>query len=404
MKNKNGFISTAVVYSFLIIFLFIMLAILNSYSDKNKFLEAINDKIEINIGAKEEGKSTLLNKMLSDNITLSTNSINYSNIANSTNGRGLFYEDISSDKRIYFYRGEVSNNYVLFGREFSEDDENTIGNKICWKILHTNLDGSIRLVYSGMLDDNGFCTSSKTYIGMSKYNNNKNDNAYVGYTYGGASKDNYELTHYYDEDKNIIESEIKKELENWYKYNTDLSSYTNIIYSEDLSDKISVKDAYIADTIFCADRSVEDITTSGYGVISTIYGSRLRINLNQKPQFSCSSIDDEYSLSVIVGGANSNPNSISTPVGLLSVDEVRYAGGAYNKSNNKYFLYNSVNYWTMSPDSYENSAKVFNVSSTGAIMSSNVDQEYAIRPVISIKSDALIDRGTGYMEDPYIVY
>ena len=46
MKNKNGFVSMTLVYTFLILFLFLMLSVLNSYSFKNKYLEAIDDKIK----------------------------------------------------------------------------------------------------------------------------------------------------------------------------------------------------------------------------------------------------------------------------------------------------------------------------------------------------------------------
>ncbi|NLC47989.1 MAG: hypothetical protein GX758_01335, partial [Tenericutes bacterium] len=49
MKNKNGFISMTLVYTFLILFLFLMLGIMTSYAQKNKFLTAIYDKIKNDI-------------------------------------------------------------------------------------------------------------------------------------------------------------------------------------------------------------------------------------------------------------------------------------------------------------------------------------------------------------------
>ncbi len=47
--KKNGFISMTMVYTFLVLFLFLMLAVLNAYTQKNKFLQAINDKINLTI-------------------------------------------------------------------------------------------------------------------------------------------------------------------------------------------------------------------------------------------------------------------------------------------------------------------------------------------------------------------
>ncbi len=49
MKKKNGFISMTLVYSFLIIFLFLMLAILNAYTQKNKYIEAVYKKLNKDI-------------------------------------------------------------------------------------------------------------------------------------------------------------------------------------------------------------------------------------------------------------------------------------------------------------------------------------------------------------------
>ena len=51
MKN-NGFVSMTMVYTFLILFLFLMLAVLMSYSQQNKYLEAIDTKIDLKIDTK----------------------------------------------------------------------------------------------------------------------------------------------------------------------------------------------------------------------------------------------------------------------------------------------------------------------------------------------------------------
>ena len=47
--KKDGFVSMTLVYVFLILFLFLMIAILNSYSQQNKFLTAIDSKIDMSI-------------------------------------------------------------------------------------------------------------------------------------------------------------------------------------------------------------------------------------------------------------------------------------------------------------------------------------------------------------------
>ena len=67
MKNKNGFVSMTLVYTFLILFLFLMLSVLNSYSFKNKYLEAIDDKIKDDINISELSKAKLLSEIIEDN-------------------------------------------------------------------------------------------------------------------------------------------------------------------------------------------------------------------------------------------------------------------------------------------------------------------------------------------------
>ncbi len=47
--KKNGFVSMTLVYTFLILFLFLMLAILNAYSQQNRYIDAIDQKIDLDV-------------------------------------------------------------------------------------------------------------------------------------------------------------------------------------------------------------------------------------------------------------------------------------------------------------------------------------------------------------------
>lgn len=44
--NKKGFISTTLVYTLLVLYLFLILSILVSYSQKNKFIDTIRDSVQ----------------------------------------------------------------------------------------------------------------------------------------------------------------------------------------------------------------------------------------------------------------------------------------------------------------------------------------------------------------------
>ena len=69
MKNKNGFISVTLVYTFLILFLFVMLAILKTYSRNNKILTTFSERINNDLKVSNEQKSKLYYRILIDNLS-----------------------------------------------------------------------------------------------------------------------------------------------------------------------------------------------------------------------------------------------------------------------------------------------------------------------------------------------
>ena len=113
-KGKNGFVSMALVYTFLVIFLFLMLAILRTYIEKDKFLEAINDQIDADINKDKQNRSYALSKLLEDNTPQEYDSLKLVKPASDDfgNGNGLYYiNDITltdenndgKSGRIYFF-------------------------------------------------------------------------------------------------------------------------------------------------------------------------------------------------------------------------------------------------------------------------------------------------------------
>ena len=131
-------------------------------------------------------------------------SIDFKKISSNVNGKGLYLlETTKKDKYpVYYYRGEVNNNNALFAG-------------FCWKIVRTTSTGGTKLIYSGVPDENGYCTAknSAASIGNFTYNNDNNSLANLGYMYGAIyeykTKNNFPATDLYgnsfeyDEDKNI---------------------------------------------------------------------------------------------------------------------------------------------------------------------------------------------------------
>ena len=286
-----------------------------------------------------------------------------------TNG---IYEAKDDDGTSYYYRGTVDNNWVQFGGFY-------------WRIIRINGDGTIRMIYSGI--DNGIVTDANrigenTQIGISAFNDTMDDNAYVGYMYGTPGSSTYEETH-----ANIHDSTIKTVLDTWYQNN--LSSYSQYI-SYDIG--------------FCGDRELANDSSNGNGAgqTQTNYKGIERNRLYSNPSLMCNQVADFYTVKTSINGNK----TLNYPVGLITADEVLYAGGIWGSENTSYYLYTQYSYYTMTPTYYLSSysmSDVFYINTMG-----NLDYNYGVygvrgvRPVINLKADTLFT-GTGTSTDPYIV-
>ena len=126
----------------------------------------------------------------------------------------------------YYFRGNVSNNYVKFANFY-------------WRIIRVNGDGSVRMIYDGTsAHKNGEASEDRT-IGTSAFNDKYDDNAYVGYMYGTPVSSTYAATH-----ANINDSTIKKYIDNWYEKSIKDSSYETY-----LSDNIAMIEVLIINII-----------------------------------------------------------------------------------------------------------------------------------------------------------
>ena len=249
--------------------------------------------------------------------------------------------------------GAVTNNYVKFA------------NKI-WRIIRINGDGSIRIIYDGIAYTSAF-------------NSSYNNNMYVGFKYTSGQVHG-----------TGTKSTILTNLETWYTSN--LANYAT---------KIDINAG------FCGDRTpstskVEINNRGGTGEEVTYYAGYIRLSTGMRnPNLMCSAED----LYTIKESENGN-KSLTYPVGLITADEVVYAGGFGGKSNGKYYLYTGQEYWTMSPYSYSSSetyrARLFVVTTVGQLNSGRVILGYGMRPVINLRSDVELT-GTGTMSDPYVV-
>lgn len=282
-------------------------------------------------------------------------------IEDGTNGIYSAEDDLGTS---YYFRGNVTNNYVKFANKY-------------WRIIRINGDGTIRMIYAGTsAHANGYNDSSANdmSIGTSAFNSSNNDNTYVGYMFGTKGASTYANTH-----SNKTDSTIKTELDSWYE--------TNIVNTGN--------EKYIADAIYCNDRSLSSGT--GIGTKKTTYTAQTRIS-NGQPTLKCANNSDKFTNSTTIGNGK-----LTKMMGLITSDEVMYAGEKYGATNKEYYLYSGKYYWTMTPYSYSiGVARAGSVNGYGSLSYFRVNDNFPVRPVVSLKSDA-ISGGGGTAESPFFV-
>ena len=263
---------------------------------------------------------------------------------------------------IKYFRGNVDNNWVVFGKDGS--------NYIWWRIIRNNSNGSLRMIFAGTNSSKTSApatTGTETQIGTKAFNLTNNNNMYVGfkYTSGQVNGIGTASTILGDENGSDVTT-----LYGWYntKLKTNYGSYIDI------------------DAGFCNDRT--PYSGSGIGT-TTYYAAQNRLQTNKTPSLLCTDVGDIFKM----------------PVGLITADEVQLSGMIYGGSGNtSSYLYTNSQYWTMSPYFANSIAYLFSVCSYGSLYWCEVPSTNGVRPVINLKSDTLFeDGGTGLANNPYVV-
>ena len=331
----------------------------------------------------EAGSGTLL-ASLRDNNTLKT-PITTPGAAVSTADEALLASAEDDNGTSYYFRGAVKNNYVEFANK-------------CWRIVRVGGDGSVKLILhndnkAGVANtcdaaNNSASAAFARYSGTtyeSAFNENFDDNAYVGFKYGTVGASGYASAH-----ANTNNSTILTNLETWYTNNL-----------KDYADKI-------ADTVWCNDKTnVTDTTFNpynyskvnglGYGTNITYYGATQRLVSKSNsaggtgPSLKC----------------NGELSKITSKVGLITADELAFAGYAWNIGNTTTYLQENATdtyWWSLSPDYFSGGyAYVWGVSgSSGDFDLSDVDNASGVRPSISLKSTTNAT-GNGTSDSPFII-
>ena len=353
---------------------------------------------------------TLLSQLLADKSTVLTRT-DFSKVLTDNNTKTL-YTSTEDSKTVYYFAGNATDNWVKFGtfasdgpvrgyysatistyKEYTTLEEcnsassyNTNcsypwrkGDPMYWRIIRTNSDESVRLLYHGTST-----TSTEAYIGTSKFNSGRDNIAYVSYMYGSLGSIANARTN------QTNSSTIKTAIDNWYK------DYLNTNYGK-----------YISTTaVYCNDRS----TSGSTSLDNTSFGARIRLQANKTPSYNCATIEDKFTVDKSTGNGK-----LTYPIGLMTADEVVFAGGQWFTDAKPWYYYNSANgistgaeyWWLLSPYRWHTSAslaQVFHVYGSaypGKLSYQDANSTYGVRPVLSLKSCIKYSTGNGSPETPY---
>ena len=427
-----------------------------------------------------------------------TTQIDFSQTSEQSNTNGIYMTtNTESGKPVYYYRGNVDNNYVLFANK-------------CWRIIRTTETGGVKLIL-----DQGSCnrntdpsqvsykpsSNSNTIVkplntikklskdpggrlGFSSFNENYDSPAYVGYMYGAVYipeyiedittltgsivfgndityntstktytlKDTYTLTNpsNWSSEYSTIASKYH------YTCFTSSNSCTNVNYIGAIMNKVlsyftltNGKDhldilkemldnstnensstiktiiddwyanymvnytSYLEDTVFCNDRSYDeylsssgwskdhsnDYNSEGMPPMLVFNGINRLLITGTNPTLVCKNKNDKFTVSTGIGNGD-----LTYPVGLLTVDEIVYAGANANGSNDTFYLNKGSDYWSLSPYGFtDGHAFEFTLYSAGTLNVDYVRSGRGVHSVVSLKPGIPISGGDGTADSPYVI-
>ena len=169
-------------------------------------------------------------------------------------------------------------------------------------------------------------------------------------------------------------SEVKPILESWYQ--------TNIRSKEVLSKNV------VSGNYYCEQAKVKYSTSAATG------NATMTVYTYYAPNFKCSTDGNGKGI-------------INSSIGLITYDEMVYAGGYRFAANENCYLFNGIGHVSMSPAATYDSGRDAAIWLNGKnkVISDNGVQyaSYALRPVINLKSDIQTSSGNGTKENPFTI-
>lgn len=385
----------------------------------------------------EDPNKTLVTKLLENNpvrLTVGGSSVTYEgttytprasfDVTDNQTYANTMYQTNNAEHgdTVYYFAGNVINNWVIFGTCKSATYNCTVGDDLYWRIIRTNEEstgGGIRLLYSGSgsrtvgghkaiaTTTNALINTSTKFNNFSQVSSSNRPDRYAGYMYG---TNGYE---YLDIRANTQSSTIKEVVDTWY---------TTTFTENNLKSKIDTK------AVYCNDRSYTNESWNSTGSSNNYFGAYGRLFSAKAPSYACGANTSGYG-NYFTGG-NDNKDRFTgesytygngllsdAPLALMTVDEAAYAGSKINSSLKSPYAWHYLNaggasitegavWWTLSAhfsDSYDayNYAVYGSTTYPGYLIGRFSTNTFGVRPVLSLTSDTLWASGNGTVDSPY---
>ena len=277
----------------------------------------------------------------------------------------------------YYFRGNVVDNFVQYAG-------------MCWRIVRIQGDGSIKLILASELscsDTNVTTSSGYATDGAAGVQGTK-----LNATYGYKKVGSYYIDDYINSAGTTENARTK--LNAWLERKITSESEKALLKNEDwcIGDRTT---AYDYSTYALKTETAEELINAA---TSFYYSAGKRIHNTKTPTLKCD-------------GTKEKDGEIDTnKVGMLTSDEVAFAGADGNDSENSTYYLNknatSNNWWTLSPSHFlaDFSYVVsFFVGYDGLLNNIYVNETSSLRVAVSLASSAKIISGDGTVNNAYIV-
>ena len=272
----------------------------------------------------------------------------------------------------YYFRGNPIDNYVNYAG-------------MCWRIVRIEGDGSIKLILASektcsttnLTNSSGYATNGAAGT----------QGTILKANYGYKMVNSYFINDYINSASSINNARTK--LNAWLERKITSESDKALLKNEtwcigDQTNGYNSSEKVIG--------KVDDLINSGTN-FEFIAGNKYWVT--KTPSYKCETTGVNGEIDI-------------NKVGMLTFDEIVYAGGG-NNSNSNYYLNNNAttNYWwALSPDYFysgNNGVRSFYVNGNGSVDSNGVndDDHVALRPTVTLLSSTQITGGNGTISNPY---